>query len=106
MTIVDSNLSLDFESDQNRRLNSDSRFDLTMAIRFVTPNHISLVEIKKKSDLQISVLQSGTALSPWAMVQDPDASLDQLVHLLNIPKGSLLFSVAFNCKFCIFKKDW
>ena len=40
--IVDSNLSLGFESDRNWRLTLDSRYNSMMTIRFVTPNRISL----------------------------------------------------------------
>ena len=43
ITIVDSNLLLDFELDQNQGLNSDIRYDSTTTIRFVTPNRISLM---------------------------------------------------------------
>ena len=42
--MVDSDLSLDFESDRNRQSNSETDFDLTMTIRFATPNRISLLD--------------------------------------------------------------
>ena len=43
IAIVDSNLLLEFESDQNRRSNLDFKFDLTTTIWFGTPNGISLL---------------------------------------------------------------
>ena len=41
--IVDSDLSLESESDHNRRSNSDRHFDSTTTIRFGTSNRISLL---------------------------------------------------------------
>ena len=41
--ILDSNSSLESESDGNRRSNSDRDFDSTMMIGFGTPNRISLI---------------------------------------------------------------
>ena len=41
--IVDSDSSLESELDRNRRSNSNRDFDLKTAIRFGTPNHISLL---------------------------------------------------------------
>ena len=46
IAIVDSNPSLDFESDRNRWSNLDFKFDSTMTIRFRTHNPFSLLYIK------------------------------------------------------------
>ena len=46
IVIVDSNLSLDFESDRNRQSNSDFRFHMMKMIQFVTPNRISLMRMR------------------------------------------------------------
>ena len=40
---VDLNLSLDFESDQNRSQNLESEFKLTMTNQFGDPNRLSLL---------------------------------------------------------------
>ena len=45
IAIVDSDSSLDFESDRNWRSNSDTDFDSTTMIWFATPNRISLKRI-------------------------------------------------------------
>ena len=47
IAIFDLILLLDFESDQNRRSNSDTDFDSTTTIRFATPNRISLENSQK-----------------------------------------------------------
>ena len=46
IAIFDLILLLDFESDQNRRSNSDTNFDSTTTIRFATHNRNSLVNTK------------------------------------------------------------
>ena len=43
--IADSISLLDFKSDRNQRTNTDFSFDSTTTILFVTPNHISLVQL-------------------------------------------------------------
>ena len=46
IVIIDTNPALDFESDQNRRLNLQAEFELKTTNGFGDPNHLSLVTIR------------------------------------------------------------